>query len=94
MVGSGWSAAPEQLRLLRHRCRGAGAAVPGRTAGGQPRWWWPALLVGVALMATGATVGVLSGGPPLRRALRQLAIGAGAAAVTYLLGSVFGAVTG
>lgn len=48
------------------------------------------VLVGIALMATGATVGVLSGGPPLRRALRQLAIGFGAAAITYVLGLLFG----
>ena len=41
------------------------------------------VLVGIALMATGAMVGLLSGGPPLRRALRQLLIGYGAAAVTY-----------
>ncbi len=47
-------------------------------------------LVGLALLVTGATVGVLSGGPPLRRALRQLAIGYGAAGVTYLLGLLFG----
>lgn len=47
-------------------------------------------LVGVALLATGATVGLLSGAPPLRRGLRQLAIGFGAAAVTYLLGLLFG----
>jgi VIT1/CCC1 family predicted Fe2+/Mn2+ transporter len=53
-----------------------------------------AVLVGLALMLTGATVGVLSGGPPLRRALRQLAIGAGAAAVTYGLGVLFGATLG
>jgi VIT1/CCC1 family predicted Fe2+/Mn2+ transporter len=52
------------------------------------------ILVGVALMLTGATVGVLSGGPPLRRALRQLAIGVGAAAVTYGLGSLVGATVG
>jgi vacuolar iron transporter family protein len=49
-----------------------------------------AALVGIALLGTGATVGVLSGGPPVRRALRQLAIGFGAAAVTYVLGLVFG----
>ncbi len=49
------------------------------------------VLVGLALMLTGATVGVLSGGPPLRRALRQLTIGAGAATATYLLGLLFGA---
>ena len=49
------------------------------------------LLVSVALMLTGATVGLLSGAPPLRRALRQLAVGLGAAAVTFALGKVFGA---
>jgi VIT1/CCC1 family predicted Fe2+/Mn2+ transporter len=49
-----------------------------------------AALVGLALLATGATVGILSGGPPLRRALRQLAIGYGAAGVTYALGLLFG----
>jgi len=48
------------------------------------------LLVGMALLATGATVGLLSGGPPLRRALRQLAIGLGAAGATYLLGLLVG----
>ena len=38
------------------------------------------VLVGIALLSTGAMVGLLSGGAPLRRALRQLAIGFGAAA--------------
>lgn len=51
-------------------------------------------LVGVVLLGTGAVVGLLSGGPPLRRAFRQLAIGYGAAAVTYLLGLLFGSVFG
>jgi VIT1/CCC1 family predicted Fe2+/Mn2+ transporter len=50
-----------------------------------------AVLVGLALLGTGAVVGLLSGGPPLRRALRQLLIGYGAAAVTYLLGLLFNA---
>lgn len=50
-----------------------------------------AILTGLALKLTGASVGVHSGGPPLRRALRQLAIGAAAAAATYVLGLVFGA---
>lgn len=49
-----------------------------------------ALAVGVALLGTGAVVGLLSGASPLKRALRQLAIGFGAAAVTYLLGLLFG----
>ena len=47
-------------------------------------------LVGIALLATGIIVGLLSGGPPVRRALRQLLIGYGAATVTYLLGLLFG----
>jgi VIT1/CCC1 family predicted Fe2+/Mn2+ transporter len=48
-------------------------------------------LVGLALLGTGAVVGILSGTSPLTRALRQLAIGFGAAAATYLLGLLFGA---
>ncbi|HEX5858098.1 MAG TPA: VIT1/CCC1 family protein [Microbacterium sp.] len=48
------------------------------------------VLVGIALLATGAMVGLLSGGSPLRRALRQLLIGYGAAAITYCLGLLFG----
>ncbi len=46
-------------------------------------------LVGLALLSTGGVVGVLSGSSPVWRALRQLAIGWGAAAATYLLGSLF-----
>ncbi|MDM7855159.1 VIT1/CCC1 transporter family protein [Cellulomonas alba] len=51
---------------------------------------WSAALVGVALLGTGATVGLLSGASPAKRALRQLAIGYGAAAATYVLGLAFG----
>jgi VIT1/CCC1 family predicted Fe2+/Mn2+ transporter len=51
-------------------------------------------LVGVALLATGALVGLLSGVSPFTRALRQIAIGYGAAAVTYVLGLAFGASLG
>ena len=61
---------------------------------GVPALVTAAVLVGLALMATGAVVGLLSGGPPLRRALRQLAIGFGAAAATYALGLLFGTSTG
>lgn len=50
-----------------------------------------AAAVGVVLVGTGAVVGILSGASPLRRATRQLAIGYGAAAVTYGLGLLFGA---
>ena len=50
------------------------------------------VLTGLALVCTGATVGVLSGASPSRRALRQLAIGTAAALVTYLLGLAVGAI--
>ena len=89
-VGSPWHAAGSSFLFFA-----SGALVPvlpylfGMVG-------WPAVvlasvLVGVALLATGAVVGILSGAPPLRRALRQLAIGYGAAAATYLLGLAFGA---
>nr|WP_272902266.1 VIT1/CCC1 transporter family protein [Brevibacterium daeguense] len=50
------------------------------------------VLVGLALLVTGGITGVLSGRAPLPRALRQLAIGYGAAAVTFVLGLAFGSV--
>lgn len=53
-----------------------------------------ATLVGLALLGTGSIVGLLSGTSPLTRALRQLAIGFGAATATYLLGLLFGVAAG
>ncbi|MGI8814117.1 MAG: VIT1/CCC1 transporter family protein [Pseudonocardia sp.] len=53
-----------------------------------------AALVGLALMLTGAAVGLLSGGPPVRRALRQLTIGTIAAVITYALGALVGGTLG
>lgn len=53
-----------------------------------------AILVGVALLVTGGLVGVLSGASPTSRALRQLGIGYGAAAVTYGIGTLAGGVVG
>ncbi|WP_396232258.1 VIT1/CCC1 family protein [Gleimia sp. 6138-11-ORH1] len=47
-------------------------------------------LVGVALLLIGGIVGILSGKPPFLRGVRQLAVGYGAAAVTYFLGWIFG----
>ncbi|MEP6479994.1 MAG: VIT1/CCC1 transporter family protein [Rhodoglobus sp.] len=52
------------------------------------------VLVGLVLLGTGSVVGLLSGASPLKRALRQLAIGFGAAAATYLLGLLFGVAAG
>jgi VIT1/CCC1 family predicted Fe2+/Mn2+ transporter len=92
-VGTAWSAAISSFCFFA-----SGALVPvipylfglqGTTA-----VIVAALLVGIVLLATGAIVGLLSGGPPLRRALRQLGIGFGAAAATYLLGLLFGTTLG
>jgi VIT1/CCC1 family predicted Fe2+/Mn2+ transporter len=47
-------------------------------------------LVGIALLITGAITGLLSGTSPVTRALRQIAIGFSAAALTYVLGLLFG----
>ncbi|MBW3639379.1 MAG: VIT1/CCC1 transporter family protein, partial [Actinobacteria bacterium] len=93
LVGSGLSAALSSFAFFA-----TGAAVPvlpfllGST--GVVALVIASILVGAALMLTGAIVGVLSGAAPLPRALRQLAVGAGAAAVTYGLGSLFGATLG
>lgn len=93
LVGSAWGAAGSSFLFFA-----SGAIIPvlpwifGMV--GVPAILLALLLVGIALLATGAMVGVLSGGRPLRRALRQLAIGYGAAAVTYALGSLFGVTMG
>ncbi len=58
--------------------------------GGLPALLVALLLVGVALMLTGGVVGLLSGASPAKRGFRQLAIGLGAAGVTYVLGLLFG----
>ena len=89
-VGSAWRAAASSFAFFA-----SGAVIPvlpylfGAT--GLTAVIVAASLVGLALLATGAIVGLLSGAPPLRRALRQLAIGLGAAGATYALGLLFGA---
>ena len=52
------------------------------------------LFVGAALGFTGGVVGLLSGASPLKRGVRQILIGFGAAFVTYLLGLAFGTTVG
>lgn len=93
VVGSGVDAAWSSFLFFS-----VGAAIPVLPfllgLEGVPAVAVAAVLTGLALMLTGASVGVLSGAPPLRRALRQLAIGAAAAAATYVLGLAFGATLG
>lgn len=48
------------------------------------------VLAALALVAVGGTVGYLSGAGIVKSAMRQLIVGAGAAAVTYIIGSLVG----
>ncbi|MGO4535268.1 VIT1/CCC1 transporter family protein [Leifsonia sp. 2MCAF36] len=92
-IGTGWNAAISSFCFFA-----SGALIPilpflfGLT--GTAAIIVSALLVGIVLLGTGAVVGLLSGGSPLKRAIRQLLIGYGAAAATYLLGLLFGATIG
>ncbi|GAA2199728.1 VIT1/CCC1 family protein [Sinomonas flava] len=92
-IGSAWGAALSSFCFFA-----SGAIVPiipflfGMI--GVPALIVAGVLVGLALLGTGAVVGLLAGASPLTRALRQLGIGFGAAAVTYILGWVFGATVG
>ena len=93
VVGTGVGAAVSSFAFFA-----SGAAIPVLPflvgLEGPPALVAAMVLVGLGLLLTGATVGVLSGGPPLRRGLRQLAIGAGAATLTYLLGLLVGGTVG
>lgn len=92
-IGSAWGAAVSSFCFFA-----SGAIVPiipflfGMV--GIPALVVAGALVGLALLGTGAVVGLLAGASPLTRALRQLAIGFGAAAVTYVLGYAFGVAIG
>ena len=92
-VGSAWNAAISSFCFFA-----SGALIPVLPylfgASGLTAVIIAAALVGIALLGTGAIVGILSGASPLKRALRQLGIGYGAAAATYLLGRAFGAALG
>jgi vacuolar iron transporter family protein len=87
-IGTGVGAAASSFAFFA-----SGAIIPiipyffGLT--GLPAALIAAGLVGLALLGTGSVVGLLSGGSPTKRALRQLAIGFAAAGVTYLLGLLF-----
>ncbi|MFJ6652238.1 VIT1/CCC1 family protein [Microbacterium sp. NPDC091313] len=89
IVGSAWSAASSSFLFFA-----SGAIIPVLPwifgLSGVAAVAVALALVGIALVFTGATVGLLSGASPWKRAARQLAIGFGAAAVTYVLGLLFG----
>jgi len=93
VVGSGWGAAPSRFLFFA-----SGALIPILPfifgASSVVAAVLACVLVGIALMCTGGIVGVLSGTSPGLRALRQLAIGLGAAGITYGLGNLFGVALG
>ena len=92
-MGSGWSAALSSFLFFA-----SGALIPILPfifgASSVVAAVLACVFVGIALMCTGGIVGVLSGTSPGLRALRQLAIGLGAAGITYGLGNLFGVALG
>lgn len=88
-VGSAWTAAGSSFGFFS-----LGALIPVLPyLFGAEGWLAVGIstaLVGVSLLCTGAIVGLLSGASPLKRALRQLGIGMGAAIITFALGSLLG----
>lgn len=90
-IGTPWRAASSSFLSF---C--VGAIVPlvpyAFGMGGLPAVVASAGIVGLALLVTGGMVGILSGQSPLRRSLRQLGIGYGAAAVTYVVGLLSGGI--
>ena len=96
VVGSAVGAASSSFAFFAFFAIGATVPVLPFLFGleGGPAVLVAAVLTGTALMLTGGIVAVLSGGPPLRRALRQLAIGTVAATATLLLGLAFDTAVG
>ena len=92
VVGSAMGAAG--LSLVTFASGAAVPILPFLITSGTAAIAAAAVVVGVALFATGTTVGLLTGGPLLGRGLRQLGIGAAAAVVTYGLGRIFGTTIG
>ncbi len=64
--------------------------IPYLITGGTAALIIAIVLGSIALLVVGGTVGQLSGLGVIRSALRQFAVGAGAAAVTYILGKLVG----
>jgi vacuolar iron transporter family protein len=79
-----------QLVVPGVRPRGAGAPGPFVLAAGTGAVVTSTVLSGAALAVVGATISVFTGRSALRSGLRMVAIGGGAALVTYLVGSLIG----
>lgn len=86
--GSAWAAAMTSFALFA-----LGALVPLMpflVSSAQPALVAAAALSGIALFAVGAGITLYTGADPIRSGLRQLAIGAAAAAITYVIGAAVG----
>lgn len=91
-LGTAWRAALSSFLLF-----GVGATLPVApflVASGQSAVVAALTLPAVALFIVGAALSVLTGRPAIWAGLRQMSIGLGAAAVTYLIGSAIGGVVG
>jgi vacuolar iron transporter family protein len=91
-LGSPWTAAATNFTTFV-----VGAAVPVVpyvVTGGTAAFVAAMVAAALALFMVGAAISLLTYRPMLRVGLRQLAIGAGAAAVTFVLGSLIGAGVG
>jgi VIT1/CCC1 family predicted Fe2+/Mn2+ transporter len=87
-LGSPWGAAGSSFVMF---CLGAVIPlVPFLMVGGGTGTLAAATLTGLALLAVGALTSRLTGRPVVLSALRMFAIGMGAAAVTYLVGTLLG----
>jgi VIT1/CCC1 family predicted Fe2+/Mn2+ transporter len=87
-LGSPWGAALSSFLTF-----GIGASIPLAPflfLGGRAGTIAAAVVTAIALLGVGALTSVVTGRSPVRSALRMLAIGAGAAAVTYLIGLALG----
>ena len=91
-VRSAWIAAVSSFLLFA-----SGAAfpvLPFVVLGGESAIVASIVLSGIALFAMGAATSLFSGRGPFASGVRQLAIGLGAAAATYMLGRLMGAAIG
>lgn len=88
-LGSPWTAAGSSL--LTFALGAAVALIPYLVAAGTAALIAAIVAVAVALFAVGAGTGVLNGRSATRSGLRQLLVGAAAAAVTYGVGAALGA---
>jgi vacuolar iron transporter family protein len=91
-LGSPWSAALSSL--LAFAVGAFVVVLPYLITGGRGAFIATVLLALAAMATVGASIGLLNGRSPVRSAVRQVVVGALAAAVTFGVGTVIGVQTG